>query len=404
MRSKRDREDGFYFEGFSSPNTTPVPDEVFDVLAPRLSEAELRVLLYILRRTFGFKKRADAISLQQLVKGIRTRSGVVLDEGTGMSKRGVLLGLRGLVKKGVIEVRKAVGEDGQHEVNVYSLRFRDGSGSSSRQGNEPRPEGTDNHGVVYEGYYRSNRSIQGDVNDGAAQQTVVQGTDSESTTGRRKRRTHNVVADPMSRSPDIPGSVEPAQEAPQATNKETRQVVMQLREIGVHPKTAERLVRENDLERVRELLDYLVWRAERGWVPEVSAAGWIVAALRDDYVLPEQFRAWRMRTASRAVQAGAEALCPENEVDSARVERLRRLGVSEADQRLWREALSELKRAGQWTPALSMAVVRQVGTGRFDIVVPWASLARRVEKRREDVKAALRALVGADVEVSVVVA
>ena len=64
--------DGFYYGGFTSPNGTIVPDDVFDVLLPRLSEAELRVLLYIIRRTFGFKREADAISLSQLVDGITT--------------------------------------------------------------------------------------------------------------------------------------------------------------------------------------------------------------------------------------------------------------------------------------------------------------------------------------------
>ena len=36
---------------------------LFDELLPYLSEAELKVLLYIVRRTFGFKKEADAISV-----------------------------------------------------------------------------------------------------------------------------------------------------------------------------------------------------------------------------------------------------------------------------------------------------------------------------------------------------
>jgi hypothetical protein len=60
------------FEGFGAPNTTPVPDVVFDVLAPDLGEAELRVLLYIIRRTFGFKKAADTISLGQMVHVLRS--------------------------------------------------------------------------------------------------------------------------------------------------------------------------------------------------------------------------------------------------------------------------------------------------------------------------------------------
>nr|MDP9471051.1 replication protein [Chloroflexota bacterium] len=63
------------FDGFASPNFTQVPDELFDVLMPQLSDAELRVLLYIVRRTFGFKRDADAISLSQMVSGITTREG-----------------------------------------------------------------------------------------------------------------------------------------------------------------------------------------------------------------------------------------------------------------------------------------------------------------------------------------
>ena len=44
------------FKGFSRPNTTPTPDEVFDVFLTQLTPAELKVLLYIIRRTYGFQK------------------------------------------------------------------------------------------------------------------------------------------------------------------------------------------------------------------------------------------------------------------------------------------------------------------------------------------------------------
>src|SRR5215212_2621838 len=116
------------FNGFSSPNGTIVPDEVFDVLMPELSEAELRVLLYIIRRTFGFKKESDAISLSQMVDGVTTRDGRVLDRGTGMSRRGAMNGCAGLVAKGIIDVDRRLSEQGDNEVNIYSLRFRAGEG------------------------------------------------------------------------------------------------------------------------------------------------------------------------------------------------------------------------------------------------------------------------------------
>jgi Bacteriophage replication protein O len=115
----------YRFGGFDSPNYTPTPDALFDELAPNLTEAELRVLLYIIRRTFGFKRDADAISLSQLVSGITTKDGRVLDHGTGMSRPGVTKGVKGLVEKGVIIVEKVMDERGENQVNVYRLRFRE---------------------------------------------------------------------------------------------------------------------------------------------------------------------------------------------------------------------------------------------------------------------------------------
>ncbi len=118
----------YCFGGFKNLNSTPIPDEFFDLLAVQLCEAELRVLLYIMRRTFGFKKKADAISLSQLTGGIRKRDGSVLDYGTGLSKPSVLKAVGGLQAKGIITIEKRTGEDGRNEINVYQLRFSDETG------------------------------------------------------------------------------------------------------------------------------------------------------------------------------------------------------------------------------------------------------------------------------------
>jgi len=115
----------FYFEGFSSPRFTQVPDAVFDVLMSRLSEAEFKVLCYIVRRTFGFRKDEDDISLKQLVEGIRTRDGRQLDGGTGLSKSSAARGVRGLVEKGVLLAVRNRSEEKGDEPTTYRLRFQD---------------------------------------------------------------------------------------------------------------------------------------------------------------------------------------------------------------------------------------------------------------------------------------
>jgi len=94
------------FGGFSSPNFTTVPDDFFDTLAPRLRESELKVLLYIIRRTFGFKKGSDNISLSQMVDGIVRKDGTRLDNGTGLKKSAVCVALSSLEKKGIIYRQK----------------------------------------------------------------------------------------------------------------------------------------------------------------------------------------------------------------------------------------------------------------------------------------------------------
>ncbi|MEI6502954.1 MAG: replication protein, partial [Armatimonadota bacterium] len=155
MPAKRHLDDQqFHFEGFSTPNGTFVPDDLFDLLAPRLTEAELRVILYIIRRTFGFGKNSDAISLKQLTEGITTRDGRILDYGTGMSRKGVIAGIKGLLDKGIIKVDKREDERGENHINTYTLRFRDG--------------------VVTLGNYRSNPNTLPVVTGGYPQESVLQ--------------------------------------------------------------------------------------------------------------------------------------------------------------------------------------------------------------------------------------
>jgi phage replication O-like protein O len=111
------------FPGFPFPNTTQIPNAVFDSLMPGLSGGELKVLLYICRRTFGFQKDSDRISLSQIAHGITTRTGKVLDHGTGLCKRRVITALKTLEKKNIISITRTVDETGLNAVNTYRLNI-----------------------------------------------------------------------------------------------------------------------------------------------------------------------------------------------------------------------------------------------------------------------------------------
>ena len=94
------------FRGFSGPNYTPVPDELFDDLLVDLSGAELKLLLYIIRRTFGFKRASDNISLSQMLNGLSSNDGRPLDRGVGLSKKPLLSALRTLAERRIIVAEK----------------------------------------------------------------------------------------------------------------------------------------------------------------------------------------------------------------------------------------------------------------------------------------------------------
>jgi hypothetical protein len=111
------------FEGFAAPGNTQVPDIFFDRIMVHLPDVELRVLLYFFRRTFGFKKFSDNISISQMTNGIQTRDGRILDYGCGLSRSGVTKGLRGLLSKNlIVATRRSDAKRGNLPTN-YALNM-----------------------------------------------------------------------------------------------------------------------------------------------------------------------------------------------------------------------------------------------------------------------------------------
>jgi Bacteriophage replication protein O len=111
------------FKGFYVPNSTQVPDTLFDELLSELSGAELKVVLYIIRRTFGFKRQSDTISINQLLFGITKKSGEALDKGTGLSKPTLLQALKSLTEKNIILPTRQFDEKGGFMPTEYRLNI-----------------------------------------------------------------------------------------------------------------------------------------------------------------------------------------------------------------------------------------------------------------------------------------
>jgi phage replication O-like protein O len=124
------------------PTTTPTPDEIFDVWMADLSHPELKVLLYIVRRTLGFKKDADRISIDQMCNGIVKHNGERLDKGTGLKRTAVTDALRSLKERGLIESTTQFSDDGTSRPSLYTLLFEGPPartlGSAATAGEGPR--------------------------------------------------------------------------------------------------------------------------------------------------------------------------------------------------------------------------------------------------------------------------
>lgn len=111
------------FQGFYVPNSTQVPDTLFDELLSELSGAELKVVLYIIRRTFGFKRQSDTISINQLLRGITKKNGEVLDRGTGLTKPTLLRALKSLTERSIIIPARQFDEKGGYKATEYRLHI-----------------------------------------------------------------------------------------------------------------------------------------------------------------------------------------------------------------------------------------------------------------------------------------
>ena len=366
MPAKRHLDDQqFHFEGFSTPNGTFVPDDLFDLLAPRLTEAELRVVLYIIRRTFGFGKNSDAISLKQLTEGITTRDGRILDNGTGMSRKGVIAGIKGLLDKGIINVEKREDERGENHINIYTLRFRDG--------------------VVTSGNYRSNLNTLPVVTGGYPQETVLQEPVEQqlplpgsNSTEARRRPSVVVDNDPAWGRPDLYEG---------------------LRDLGVHHLTAGKLLRQYDHAEIEILVGFVSQRLQQGWTPQESAAAWLVSAIRDHYEPPSYFKSPAVQAETkvklaeqRSLQIEAERAATqevEAEFSRQRAGKLLTLGIEQNVDKIWQEVQCLLREQGQWSVAMSMCFLKSVEGDLAILLVP-AAVGKRLASHQPAIAEALQ--------------
>ncbi len=100
--------------GILVPNAFQVPNEVIDDGWLRhLGGSEIKVLLFIIHKTFGFNKIAgDQIPLSQIIAG------------TGLSRQSAIKSVVILEHSGLIRVMRSQSQDGTKNINFYRLVTR----------------------------------------------------------------------------------------------------------------------------------------------------------------------------------------------------------------------------------------------------------------------------------------
>jgi hypothetical protein len=376
------------FQGFQFPTTTPVPDEVFDVLMPQLSGAEVKVLLYICRRTFGFKKESDTISLHQIAHGITTRDGRVLDGGTGLCKRHVQRALKVLEKKNIIKVIRKVDETGLNEVNTYSLNMRETGSRVGTKSSHPRDKITPGVGTPESGGV----GTPGSTTTNSIKETDIQETD--------------IVVD----------------------------IAKELENFGIAKSAATKLIYDYPAQYIRRKLIMAQGLVAAGSaLVSQNPAGWLRKAIEEDYAPPKNYeRQWQhkarekkdkdvkisQREARDVSDAAREQHMAEEEykpVETATKEQLLEQyqpqpigeeGLTTEDA--WNKALEKLKAdlsPGEAETRLNGTKLLQVTDTAARIAVPSACALAWLERRLyREISKAMKGVLGKDVDLQFVTA
>src|SRR6266568_1808627 len=96
------------FAGFSKPeaNFFRLPNEWTDITANVTSLAEMKLVEYVLKHTWGYREYdvVKKITTDEFMYGRKRKSGERIDTGTGLSKPSVIAGLKSAVEHGLLEV------------------------------------------------------------------------------------------------------------------------------------------------------------------------------------------------------------------------------------------------------------------------------------------------------------
>jgi hypothetical protein len=284
-------------------------------------------------------------------------------------------------------------EEGEYETNIYSLRILppDNPGAS----HDPTPSNP-----LPVGYNLAHP-----------------GSKSSQVVGQ-------IVADPGLESSSRVGQNLPLQQIDKDTvnNNSTAPVVVSLAksktalrkslgDLGISPIVAGRLLADHGADGVARVLEYALYKLGRGWKPTESLPGWIVSAITQSWEIPSWFcTADEVKAESAArTRAGQERhrrldedrKQEEAEMMKQRARTLRSLHVTKGTALLWTKVNQWLQEKNLWRAALTTAMLSRVEPKRALVLCGYPFSLEMVRQSAGDIRQALAALTGKDVNVEV---
>ena len=357
------------FQGYRMPGYTQIPDQLLDEQLHLLSHAELKVLLYIMRHTLGYKRDGDHLSARQIAEGLVRRDGSRVDNGTGCEIATVRRTVKRLEEVGLITVRREKTQDGDAEMNYYGVHIADGVVSP-----------------------RHHRGVPATPPGWCSRDTLQETRGSKQETQQQEP------------SAGDPTAVVVASASPLTAND----LASRLAALGVAKATARKLLKERDPGAVYRWLCYTEDKLRNGWVPRETPAAWIVAAVQsEDWVIPDWFQTpeeqaeaevmkQRVAAAERRSREEAEARERQEAEDQRRALEAE-LGVDDGTRDLWDRTRALLQERGQWTAALFSAYLLPLRNGVATVATPVAFFGEVIGKRADAIRAALQEVTGQDV-------
>ena len=269
--------DPHQFSGFPTPkqNWFKMPNEWIDLCADINSLAEIKVVQYVMRHTwghqeYGIKKR---ISVDEFMNG-RQRSGDGrMDKGTGLSKPSVIAGIKSAVKRGFL-IEEVDASDKARVKKYYSLRMRPEGRNSypeDEENEDSNPQFSEEKGGVKD-LNAGVKNLYPDVKKvyPRGKETLHRTKKETLETNLEKEKTNNNTAN---------GIHHPIE----------NDVVVALSSHGVGERVALRLVETFPEKHILEKIDFIDFiLAER---PDdiKKPAAWLRKAIEDDYAAPDGF-------------------------------------------------------------------------------------------------------------------